>query len=64
MTQPRKTLVCVEQTPYYHCIGRCARRAALDTWCQRLADLCWCMRCLNEYIVRKANAEDACKRCN
>jgi hypothetical protein len=158
MTQPRKTLVCVEQTPYYHCIGRCVRRAflcghdaatgrsfehrrswmrerlallsrvfaidvcayalmsnhyhlvlrlvpartahwsddevaerwgalftgpplvqrylrghlvstaeqararaVLNTWRQRLADLSWFMRCLNEYIARRANAEDACK---
>ena len=158
MTQPRKTLVCVEQTPYYHCIGRCVRRAFLcgfdaltrrsfehrrawmrerlalltevfavelcayalmsnhyhlvlklcparvDTWSdeevidrwlrvcagpllvhryrrgdnlspaeretvakvltewrQRLSDLSWFMRYLNEHIARKANAEDGCK---
>jgi REP element-mobilizing transposase RayT len=29
MTRPRSTLVSVADTPYYHCIGRCVRRAYL-----------------------------------
>ena len=29
MTQPRKTLVSVEDTPYYHLISRCVRRTYL-----------------------------------
>ncbi len=157
MTRARATLVSVKQTPYYHCTGRCVRRAflcgadaasgrnyehrrdwlrerlaelvevfaidlcayalmsnhyhlvvhlrpaapqtwsaedvvrrwtrlftgpdiaarflreeALDAaereqldrriaiWRERLGNLSWFMRCLNEHIARRANAEDGC----
>lgn len=35
-------------------------RAQVILWRQRLADLSWYMRALNEYIARRANAEDEC----
>lgn len=36
-------------------------REIVGGWRERLFDLGWFMKCLNEYLARKANAEDCCK---
>ena len=38
----------------------CQARSTIETWRERLANLSWFMRCLNEYIARLANQEDEC----
>lgn len=39
---------------------RAAAKEAIESWRTRLSDVSWYMRCLNEYLARRANAEDEC----
>lgn len=46
-----EALTSIEQDALTNCV---------ESWRERLADLSWFMRCLNETIARMANAEDNC----
>jgi len=37
-----------------------AAEAIIERWRARLMDVSWYMRCLNEHLARRANAEDEC----
>ena len=41
-------------------VQRDALADKIQVWRSRLQDISWYMRCLNEYIARKANQEDEC----
>ncbi|WP_238377522.1 transposase [Oceanospirillum linum] len=58
-----KAPVLIERYQKNECSSNAERKKAteiIEDWRQRLMDISWFMRCLNEYIARKSNEEDGC----
>jgi hypothetical protein len=67
MATPRKQQISLVNTPYYHCVARCVRRAFLcgnddlsGQSYERRMKISWFMGHINESIARAANKEDNC----
>ncbi|HSN71871.1 MAG TPA: hypothetical protein VLT59_10180 [Steroidobacteraceae bacterium] len=56
----RPTLIEQWQQPECHAAVRAEAEEIIAEWRQHLFDISWYMRCLNEHLARRANAEDAC----
>ena len=50
MTQPSERQICLDETPYYHCINRCVRRAFL---CGEDIDTCKSFEHRKQWLVDK-----------
>jgi hypothetical protein len=53
-------LIARWQNGYAEAAEREAAERIIETWRERLADISWYMKCLNEHLARRANAEDNC----